>query len=214
MSKLPKRHFWEWFKRNNKEYLELNKKSQKEASYWLSELTAHVRIYLRYFGFTLALPDKEPARLTITVNGKAEYFKKVDAFVATAPEIPGWIINALDEPVPIDFLLEEYIQKAGIHPGEFCFSFASDHREHQDLIVYHPLYTKDNERIFLELAYEAIYNLLGERSFGMDLGHVHIDNLSCANTDEIHQLEELPYHISNRGSSLIVGKDGTLLNLH
>lgn len=214
MSKLPKRHFWEWFKRNNQEYLELNKKPKKEAAYWLSELTAHVRIYLRYFGFTLALPDKGPAKLIITVNGKAMYFKKVEAFVAMAPAIPGWEISALEAPMPIDFLLEEQIRKAGIHPGEFLFSFNSDHPEHTDLIVYHPLCTKDNELAFLELAYEAIYNLLGERSFGMDLGHVEMENLSCTDTSTIFQLEELPAHIGNRGSSLIVGQDGTLLNLH
>lgn len=214
MSKLSKRHFWEWFKRNNKEYLELNKKSKKEAAYWISEMTAHVRIYLRYFGFTLALPDIGPAQLTITVKGRSMYFKKVETFVAMAPEIPGWQISALEEPMPIDFLLEDYIQKAGIHPNEFYFSFHSDHSDLTDLIVYHPLCTQDNERILLNLAYEAIYNLLGERSFGLDLGQVQVDNLSSANADDIYPLEELPTHVGNRGSSLIVGKDGTLLNIH
>jgi hypothetical protein len=43
MSKLSKRHFWEWFKRHNQEYLLLNHKSKKEAVYWLRELDAHLR---------------------------------------------------------------------------------------------------------------------------------------------------------------------------
>lgn len=213
MSKLPKRHFWEWFNRHNKEYLELNRRSKKEAGYWLCELNAHLRAYFKFFGFSVIVPDKGPARLTITVNGKAMHFKKVDAFVATAPEIPGWQISALEDPMPVDFMLEKEIEKAGIHPGEFCFSFASDHPAYTDIIVYHSLCTEDNEDIFLELAYESIYNLLGERSFGMDLGHVQIDNLSYANADDVHQLEELPIQIGNRRSSLVVGDDGTLLSI-
>src|SRR4051812_29398563 len=114
MSKLPKRHFWEWFKRHQQEYLELRNKSKKEAAYWLQEMDAHLRAYFKFFGYCLTFFDKGTARLTISVNGKAMHFKKVDAFVATAPEIPGWNINALEEPMPIDFSLEKLITKAGI----------------------------------------------------------------------------------------------------
>ncbi len=43
MSKLSKRHFWEWFKRHQHEYLVLDKKPKKEVAYWLRELNAHLR---------------------------------------------------------------------------------------------------------------------------------------------------------------------------
>ena len=211
MSKLPKRHFWEWFKRHNNEYLQLDKKSKKEAAYWLHELNAHLRAYFKFFEFSLTLPHKGNTRLTITVNGKAMHFKKVDAFVATAPEIPGWSIHALEDPMPVDFLLEKQMENAGIHPGEFCFSFASNDPEDTDIIVYHPLCTNENERVFLPLAYAAVYNLLGERSFGMDLGRVEVDNLSGADPEDIYRLEELPTHIGLRRSAFVIDHNGTLL---
>jgi hypothetical protein len=211
MSKLPKRHFWEWFNRHNTAYLELNKKSKKEAAYWLHELNAHLRAYFKFFGFSVALPDNGIASLTITVNGKAMHFKKVEAFVATAPEIPGWNIMALEEPMPIDFMLEKQMEKAGIHPAEFFFSFAGDDPEDTDLIIHHPLCREGNKRIFLQLAYDAVYNLLGERSFGMDLGLLEIANLSTAGAVDVHQLEDLPAHISLRKPAMIVDHNGTLL---
>jgi hypothetical protein len=214
MSKLSKRHFWEWFKRHNTEYLELNKKSKKEAGYWFNELNAHLRAYYKFFGFSLALPDNGIAGLTITVNGKAMHFKKVEAFVAIAPDIPGWSISALEDPMPVDFMMEKQIEKAGIHPGEFYFSFASDDPEDTDLIVYHPLSTENNRRIYLDLAYEAIYNLLGERSFGLDIGLIEIDNLSCADRDDVHKLSALPAHIGMRSSAMIIDNNGTLLGRH
>lgn len=215
MSKLPKRHFWEWFKRHNKEYLDLNKKPKKEAAYWLHELSAHLRAYFKFFGFSLALPDdKGTASLTITVNGKAMHFKKVDAFVATAPELSGWNFRALEDPVPIDFLLEKQIEDAGIHPGELYFSFDGNDMEDKDLIVYHPLCTEDNDRFILQLAYAAIYNLLGERSFGLDIGDLEVDNLSCAIPDEVYQLSALPTHIDLRRSAMVVDHNGALLSKH
>lgn len=214
MSKLSKRHFWEWFKRHHQEYLALNKKPKKEVSYWLQELTTHVRAYFKFFGFSLVLPDKGTARLTITVKGKAKHFKKADAFVATAPDIPGWSIHALEDPLPVDFLLEKQLEITGIDPWEFHFSFAGDHPEDTALIMYHPLYTEDNRRIFLEMAYETVYHLLGERSFGTDIGHVEVDNLSCADPENVYRLDELAAHIGWRSSSIRVDHNGTLRGMH
>jgi hypothetical protein len=212
MSKLPKSHFWEWFKRNNKEYLELKKKTKKEASYWMNELTAHLRVCFRYFGFSITLPDNGVAKLTVTVNGRAMYFEKVEAFVAKAPEIPGWTVISLEEPMPVDFMLEKPIEKAGIHPSEFSFSFASDEPADTDIIIYHPLCTEDNNRQFLLLAYDAMYNLLGERSYGADLGRAEMANLSAAGENEIYQFEELPTHISLRRPAMVIDHNGTLLS--
>lgn len=214
MSKLPKRHFWEWFKRHHGEYLALDKKSKKDAAYWLHELNAHLRAYFKFFGFSLALPGKGTGRLTITVNGKAMHFKKVEAFVATAPYIPGWSISALEDPMPVDFLLEKQMEDAGIHPDEFCFSFATNDPENTDIIVYHPLCTEHNGRVFLQLAYAAVYNLLGERSFGLDIGQLEVANLSCSDSEDVHQLSTLPTHISWRRPAMTVDHNGTLLNMH
>lgn len=213
MSKLPKRHFWEWFKRHNIEYLELQSKSKKEAAYWLRELSAHLRAYFKFFDFSIAWPHNGIARLTITVFGKTKHFKKVEAFVATAPEIPGWSIHALEDPKPIDFLMEKQMEDAGIHPGEFCFSFAGDDPDDKQIIVYHPLCTKQNEYLFLHLAHTAVYNLLGERSFGIDLGHLEVDNFSNADPADVHPLEELPMHIGCRRSAMAVDHNGTLLGM-
>lgn len=213
MSRLSKNHFWEWFKRNNKEYLELKKKTKKEAGYWLNELTAHLRVYFRYFGFSITLPENGTAQLTITVNGKARYFEKADAFVAKAPEIPGWTVKALEDPVPIDFLLEKEIKAAGIDPREFGYSFTSDDPDDSDIIIYHPLCTNENLRSFINLAYEAVYNLLGERSFGLDVNIFEVTNLSEADFDDVYPLEELPVHLGSRRSSIVVDKNGTLLGM-
>jgi hypothetical protein len=210
MSKLSKRHFWDWFKRHHPEYLTLNTKSKKETTYWLNELNVHLRAYYKFFEFTLGC-QKQTATLTITVNGKAIHFKKVDDLVAKAPAIPGWTIIALEDPRPIDFFLAQQMKDTGIDPREFYFSFASDDPNGVALTVYHPLCIPANEYLIHELANSAVYNLLGERSFGTDISWLQVANLSAADPADIKKLEALPEHIGLRRSGVVVDGEGNLV---
>ncbi len=211
MLKLSKRHFWEWFKRNNKEYLTVDRRPKKEASYWLNELNAHLRAYFKFLGFTIVLAPNRSAVLTITVNGKVKHFPKVDAFVALAPEIPGWEITALQDPMPADFLLETQMEAAGIDPQELRFSFDDDNPASGYITVYHPLCTEENEPDFFELAWVAVYNLLGERSYGTGVRRLEVTNLSLANPEKLRKLDELPALLSSGGSPMVVDHKGKLI---
>lgn len=212
MSKLAKRHFWDWFLRHQHEYRELLHQPQKELNYWLRELNAHLRAYYKFFGFSLSIPDEGTARLTITVYGKAIHFKKVEAFVATAPIIPGWSIVALEEPLAVDALLDDQVRDIGIDPGECHFSFGLGGQE--TIVVYHPLCADNNRRAFQQLVYTAIYNMLGERSFGKHIDAIRVDNLSCADPSALHPLHKLPMHINRQIPSMSVDHKGRLQVKH
>jgi hypothetical protein len=213
MSKLSKHHFWEWFRRHNQEYFELKNKPRKEVAYWLNELNAHLRAYFKFFGFSFEWQQEQKAILTITVNGKAMHFKKAEDLVAKAPKISGWTIVALEAPRPIDFLLEQEIQDTGIDPRELRFSFDSDDPRNAVLIVYHPLCTPENEHLIYQLANDAIYNLLGERSFGEDISRLEVANLSGADPGEVEELEALSTRIGLRKSAVVVDSQGNLVNM-
>lgn len=214
MSKLTKRHFWEWFRRHHQEYLTLKNKPKKEITYWLNELNAHLRAYYKFLTFSLEWKQQQTAILTITVDGKTRHFKKVEDLVATASEIPGWTILALEKPRPVDFFLEQLMQETGIDPREFSFSFDSDDPHYAMLIVYHPLCTPKNQHLIYRLAYGAVYNLLGERSFGTDIGGVEVANLSDADPDDVEELEALPASINYRRSAIEVDNEGNLVNMY
>ncbi len=87
--------------------------------------------------------------------------------------------------------------EAGIDPREFSFSFDAEGPD--DIItLYHPLSTFGERSTFLQLAYGAVYNLLGERSFGIDLRLIKMANLSDADGEDVYPLEELPIHMGSR----------------
>jgi hypothetical protein len=215
MGKLSKRHFWVWFKNHHQEFLSLNNKSKKEAKYWLTELNAHLRAYYKFFGFTIDLKSDQPgATLTITVYGKSMHFKKVDDLVAMAPQIPGWNFVALQQPRPVDFLLNEQIEDNLIDPRELRFSFGNDDPDNLILIVYHPLCTDENQHLIYKLAQSAVYNLLGERSYGNDIHWLHVTNLSAAGTADVEELEALPASIGLRKSSIMIDSKGNLVSVN
>jgi hypothetical protein len=212
MNKLSKNHFWQWFSKNNKEYLGLMTKSKKDFKYWTNELNAHLRAYYKFLQYGLSIdPEKNTGTLTITVDGNGMYFKRVDELIAKAQAIAGWTIKALEDPMPIDFLLEKEIAETGADPRELFFS---PRNENQPLwlTVYHPLFTEKKKYQFYELARGAVYNLLGERSFGMDVREIEVANLSYSNPDDVQKLEDLPDFIGSLKSSLIVDGDGLLFD--
>jgi hypothetical protein len=213
MCKLSKRHFWEWFKKHNHEFFTLNKKYKKQATYWLNELKAHLRAYYKFFGFELQWHNDKTAILTITVGAKPVHFKKADDLIAIAPAIPGWTFVALDQPRSMDLLLEDLIMETGIHPQEMSFSFNNFHSHKPTVTVYHPLCTSENKYLMSKLANMAVYNLLGERSFGNDIGKIEVANLSCGNPDDLEQLEALPSKIGYQSSGVLVDRNGNLVEL-
>lgn len=214
MNKLPKRHFWDWFKRNNQEYLTLDKKSKKEISYWFYELDAHLIAYSEFFEFAVVFSRDQPATLIISTNGNAMYFDEVDHMVAKAPVIPGWTFKALEDPQPIDFALEQEILDTGIDPHELSFSFISDDPDEPGISIYHPLCTRDNKYQIKDIANAALYNILGERSFGTEIIVLEVLNLSRADADEVYELEALPGLIGMRHSPIVVDERGSLIDTH
>jgi hypothetical protein len=214
MTKLSKRHFWQWFKRHHAEYFMLRNKSKSETRFWLNELNAHLRAYYKFFRFGLIWDKDKTATLIISVDAKAAHFKKADDLVAIAPVIPGWTFVALDQPRPIDLCIEDLIMETGIDPCELKFSIPSDRSQCSMVIIYHPLVTTENYHLVYKLAHGAIYNLLGERSFGSDIGDIEVANLSCANRDDVEELEALPARLDSRHSGITVDNDGNLVNMY
>jgi len=214
MSRLSKKqHFWEWFKRNSKEFIALENKPKKDTLYWFNELEVHVHALSKFLHPIIAYSKKEgSANLTITANGKPMHFKKAEDLIAKAPAIPGWTVTALEEVQPIDYMLEQEMQKSGIDPREMFFSLDNEDPDNAILTVYHPLFTAKNENLIYKIANGAVYNLLGERSYGNDIAKLYVENLSDAlDNADIQKLEILPSVIGKRNSGMIVNSDGNLL---
>jgi hypothetical protein len=208
--KLSKQHFWLWFREHNREYLSLNTKSQKDIRYWTNELTAHLRAYYKFLYFSISTTnDHTTGVLTISVAGKEQYFKYVDRLTAVAPAIPDWRVQALEAPMPIDFLWEHEHGDTGVDPHDFwCLVPEGGYKP--DIEIYHRLYTEDRQRAFRAAAEGALYNVLGERAFGRNIGVISVANLSTAPKGELIKLKKLPAYMITEVSGLAVDAMGRM----
>lgn len=157
--------------------------------------------------------NSESAALIISANGKSRYFKKIDDFVAKAPVIPNWEIYALEHPPPIDFSIEEEFGDTGIDPHQLWFMpmYEGMDGELFDVIIYSSMYRKEYNDSFDRAVEVVLWNLLGERSFALDIGEVIVDNLSCASEGvELIKLEDLPAYLAGRKSPFVVDASGEI----
>lgn len=212
MNRSTMRHFWEWFAGNQDKYLKAMELSKKEVSFLFKEMEAHLMALSRYFSYNIFWPNSGKARLTISVNGKKKHFQKVDKFIASAPEIPGWEFRALELPLPIDMQLDKLIKKTGIHPTELMFYISDDSPEGKHINVCHSMVTEENEKDILDMAYQAAYNLLGERVYATEVYRIDVINRSHVTYEgEIYPLEQIPEFIGPSKSEMMIDENGNLV---
>jgi len=209
MTQLSKALFWNWFEKNQKELFDLPDYPEEEKGKLQKELKYRLREIEDLFD-CMIVHESEQAIFTLTVSGEQELFEKVDDFIDRAPEIPGWIFKPLLLPGSLDDLIENLKKTTGIDPEEFRFSFYRPEGKKVDIMVFHPLYTSENDIDFFDLADRTLLNFLGERSYGNNIGEIDIANISASDPDKLQQLNVFKT-IFNLG--FVVDREGHLTGL-
>jgi hypothetical protein len=212
---LVKSHFWTWFERNNLEFLQLHRKNKKEAKYWMSELSVHIRAYCKKLGYQVNYnPRKRTGQLIISAGGDGRYFHRADDLVAKAPEIPRWEIYSLLPAQPLDVETVELFRQIGVDPLSLWFkpSGYNDRWNRPGIVVYSEMYNDELSGAAFDSAISAmIINVLGERSASQDIGEIVLANLSEAeNREELSLLEFLPSFVGRSNSVFEVDEHGLI----
>ena len=212
------KHFWIWFQRHLACYYGFQEIGNPEAAYYWNELSMHLWVFGRGIAAELSWPppDEEGnATLIITAMGDAKYFKKIERLVAQAPKLPGWDIIALQQPQPVDFFIEEDFGECNIDPFNLWFEppDVSPSVPRIILYVYAEIYT-DITPTFEQAVRAAVFNVLGEKVYGLELRVVHVENLLELSEKErakLVNLQQLPDYVKLRGlSTIVINDQGTL----
>ncbi|AXY77641.1 hypothetical protein D3H65_28275 [Paraflavitalea soli] len=210
-----KRHFWVWFQRNSDIFQHVDKLDKKVFRYWLNELHIHLRVCRRNIYPTIFIPaDGSTPQFIITAGGNVKYFKAVEALVAKAPAIPGWIIHGFHPPRPIDFFIEQEHGDTGIDPHNLWFiPCLEDNLGRPGITIYAERYLPV-DRSFEAAAEAVLTNLLGERSAGLDLGWVEVKRLVELSDDgrsELMRLQDLPVYLeASSGAYFVINGEGRM----
>ena len=205
------KHFWTWFQKNNKTYLELPRGTKEELIYYMRELFAHLISYGKGVGaeiFWGLREEGDTPTVVFTTYGNCRHFRKCETLVAKAPKIPGWNFIALQPPRKVDSFIEEDFGHLNIDPFNLWFEPPGDpgatNRVH--LKVYAEMYTEFTEE-FEQAVKAVVYNVLGEKVYALEIQSVYLDNLLELSKEErvdLVNLQQLQEYVKLRELSTIV----------
>lgn len=197
---LKNHYFWAWFLENHlqiRNLRTLSPQQQKEITYWLDW---HLHFYCPGIDCLLVFPEREhtDAEMIITANGDESHYSAVEALVAEAPELEGWMftafirssadINAIAKGLDKPYIMHDIVLKA----SELEFAYLGQEAGKMNLMVYLKNYhVRLNTENLLQLVYIMLQDVLGEKYFHQNINFIQIGQKTITATDmiELYELE-------------------------
>jgi hypothetical protein len=189
--------FWSWF-RANKAAMDLL--DDPDEPFWDVALAELAKIHpdLRFALSSLEeAPKGSDREFVLTASCDTELFDTVDAVIAAAPKLPGWIWVALKPPMGFDFVTE--YEDLTLDPAEMWFFPVRDSARPRELAlrVAVPGITRRKEDQYFEAVAMVLETGLGERSAATDLHDLEVvpppQNLKA---EGYAPLKELPVYLA------------------
>lgn len=189
------KQFWDWFKEHSAPYLFLNEMDESKRSDMLVNLLDHLHWYCERLGYEIGGDDDKEQELIITAEGNTDYFDEVEILIATAPSMPGWTFTGFIPPRGEDFELS--FEDVVLKPNDVYFIPMRDLARPDSIAIKVCLagYDRIKDEEWLRPAiYKVLENILGEKSFAMDLQYIDISALpdpqSPVGIIEVSRLQE------------------------
>lgn len=158
--------FWNWFKKNEKTFFNIVKKSDDVEDKFLNIISPKLDEIKDGFWMLAGMHDDNTAELVITADGYAKNIVFVEELIAKAPQIKGWKFTALKPALEI--------QNVGIQMGDYKFNsdnlffYSNEDKNYPDEIditIVHDELTNENRLEISNGIYIFLDNYLGELDF-------------------------------------------------
>ncbi|MEW6747815.1 MAG: hypothetical protein AB1486_34260 [Planctomycetota bacterium] len=186
--------FWSWFAQHKSDLARLS----SDRSPVLDELLQRLQRIDRHLYFEICT-NSDPHELIVTAEGRQELFPLVDAVVAAAPRVEGWVFIALKP--PMGFAFETSYEGIMFDPRSMWFLplESPSNPPALGLRVAIPDFDCDQEQIAKNAILVILDTALGERSAASDIQHVEITALPPEPENRGYiELPDLPAYIEWR----------------
>jgi hypothetical protein len=200
--------FWNWFQKNERDLFKVIKEKRDVETNFFDKLSPKLDELRDGYHFTTGMYNDDTAKLTLTADGSIQNIVFVEELVQTAPEIKGWKIIALKQPIDEE---ELDIDTVSIDMNGYTFNssnlsfYAMDDPAHPDEIDITVVYDDDFDEeaastissgtaIFLE-------HYLGELRFATAFDNITVVGKSEAEKELIPILKLKDFLIGARKNS-------------
>ncbi|SDE40247.1 DUF695 domain-containing protein [Pedobacter soli] len=200
--------FWIWFRKNEKDFFKVVKTNGDFEKDFFDKLSPKLAELKDGFFFLTGMINETTAELVLTADGNIKNIAFVEELVAAAPNIEGWIITALKQPLALE--------NVNISMGNFQFNkenlnfYYTEHPnlpDEIDLTIVHPEFDKQNAKTITNGVYIFLDNYLGELNSATT-----IDRLKIVGKEQIEKelipIEKLKHFLTWREKEFIEKYDG------
>jgi Family of unknown function (DUF695) len=138
--------FWTWFQDNQQDFFKVvqTKNSSKIDEQFLSIAVPKLGELKKGFFISTGMDDDKTAELVLTADGDVRNIAFIEDLVAAAPQIEGWKITALKEPMPIENVNISMNGYEFHHENIWFYSIDSpEYPDEIEIRVVHEDWTKD-----------------------------------------------------------------------
>lgn len=197
--------FWNWFEKNQHQYLFLNQVDEVEKERLLNEFLENLHIYCDGLFFSIGgHPKDEKIDIIITAEGIIEHFDKVEQLVKKAPKLKDWKVIAFKQPgdpgFKIDFGNREFDPDQTI----FIPLISEEDPNAIGIHVCYPDYDEEDRSLFMSATFLMLDALIGEKATSLDIHYLDVINTP----DDIGNYDFM--HLSNIGEYIKEKKENTL----
>ena len=169
--------FWNWFKANSKSLADINNPSleEDEKEKILDELLDNLHTYCDKLYFNIGGEYGGRQELTITAEGKTDYFDAVEELIKEAPELEGWSFIAFMQPGDLDYVC--VFEDVELRPSEMWFLPLDNKNKPKSigLRICLPNYELVKDSDWLTAAvFKVLDTVLGEKTLALDINYVDV----------------------------------------
>jgi hypothetical protein len=173
--------FWNWFQKNERDLFKVIKENRHVKESFFNIISPRLDELRDGYHFTAGMSGNDIVRLTFTADGTIENMVFVEELVQAAPEIKGWKLVALKQPVDEENL---DINTVAIDMGGYTFDtsnlsfYAIEDPAHPDeidiTVVYHNDFDEEAASTISSGAAIFLEHYLGELKFATALDNMTV----------------------------------------
>ena len=172
--------FWNWFEANSKSLADIDNPSleEDEKEKILDELLDNLHAYCDKLYFNIGGEYGGQQELTITAEGKTEYFDAVEELIKEAPELEGWSFIAFMQPGDLDYVC--VFEDVELKPSEMWFLPLDNKNKPKSigLRICLPNYELVKDSDWLTAAvFKVLDTALGEKTLAFDISYVDVKSM-------------------------------------
>ena len=200
--------FWDWFREQAPAFHKIIETRDPVPHGFVDKLRPKLNALDDSLSFLAGMQDGHTAELVFTADGSLKNFGFIEALVAAAPALDGWLFTALKPPMSADIRID--MNGLAFSKEELSF-YANENPQYPDdidLTIVHRDWREDAHDAVFQGTCIFLENMLGEEAMATTIDNLEVAGPGAAAQERI-PIEKLPEYLRWRQKEFVEKYEGS-----